>query len=175
MRVVAACLFALVLLAACGGEDDAASPPESEAPPTTETASPETTTAESGGPAGEPPATEEGGPPPAWIETPSAAEWMAYGRYAWGGLSLEIAQPTCDDSAVPQLELGAGESVRFHLQFEPLTAELTLGADRGRAEVVTLDPGRTIEWQGEYDGHLWLALTAPEGEVAYQACVSATG
>ena len=167
MRLVAAFLL-LVLLAACGSSDD---PPAAE-PQTT--SAPESTTEQSGAaPADEPPVTEEGGPPPAWIETPSASAWMAYGRYAWGDLSLEIAQPTCDDTAVPQLELASGEPVRFHLDFEPTAAELTLGADGDRAEVVTLDPTRVIEWQGDYDGLLWLALTADEGEVTYQACVRA--
>jgi hypothetical protein len=168
MRLVAACLLALLLLAACGGEDEPAAP--TGEPGTTE-GPPETTTEQSAAPAGEPPVTEEGGPPPAWIETPAGSAWMAYGRYLWAGLSVEIAQVTCDDSSVPQLELPPGGTVRFHLPFEPRTAELTLGADTSRPEVVQLAPARVIEWQGDYDGHLWLALTADEGEVAYQACV----
>lgn len=170
MRLVAVCvlaLVALVALAACGGDDapDAAEPPTTTDPPPPATSEP------GGRPPEEPPATDEGGPPPASIELPSGAAWMAYGSYNWDGATFDILRPTCDDTAVPELELGAGDIVRFHLPFEPATAELTLGADNDRPEVVSLPPGRTIEWRGEYDGLLWLAVTAPEGEVAYQACV----
>ncbi len=165
MRLVAACLLAL-LLAGCGSSDD---PPAAEPDP----ASSETQPEQSAVPPDEPPVTEEGGPPPAWIETQSGSAWMAYGRYLWGGISVESARVTCDDSAVPQLDLASGDTVRFHLEFLPETAELTLGADGSRPEVVTLEPARVIEWQGDYHGALWLALTAPEGEVAYVACANA--
>jgi hypothetical protein len=170
MRLVLSCLFALLLLAACGSSDE----PAPEAGDPTTAPAPETTTEQSSAPpAGEPPVTEEGGPEPAWIETPSASEWMAYGNYCWNDVCVDILQATCDDTAVPRLELRSGEPVRFHLPFEPATAELTLGASTSRPEVVKLEPAGVIEWQGDYDGLLWLALTAAEGEVAYQACVRA--
>lgn len=169
MRVVAACLFALVLLSACGTADepvpDAADEPETTAAP------PATTTGQSAVPPGEPPVPEDGGPPAAWIETPSGSAWMAYGNYCWGDVCMDILRPTCDDSSVPEVELRRGDAVAFHLSFDPTTADLTLGADGSRPEVVSLEPARVIEWQGDYDGLLWLALTAEEGEVAYQACV----
>jgi len=166
MRLVAAGLLVL-LLAACGSADDPAPEPETTAAP------PEAATEQSAVPPDEPPVTEEGGPPPAWIETPSASEWMSFGRYCWGDVCVESARVTCDDSSVPQLELAPGDTVRFHLEFVPASAELTLGADGSRPEVVTLEPARVMEWQGDYDGALWLALTADEGEVAYVACARA--
>jgi hypothetical protein len=166
MRLVTACLLAS-LLAACGSSDDP--PPE----PETSAAPPQTATEQSAVPPDEPPITEEGGPPPAWLEAPSGSAWMSYGRYCWGDVCVESIQVTCEDSSVPQLDLAPGDAIRFHLEFVPSTAELTLGADGSRPEVVTLEPARVMEWQGDYDGALWLAVTADEGEVAYQACARA--
>jgi len=170
MRLVAVCMLAL-LLAACGSSDDEPAAEPETAPATT--TAPETTTGPSGGPPEEPPTPEERGPPPAWIETPAASAWMSFGRYCWGDVCVESVQVTCEDSSVPQLDLAAGDAVRFHLDFEPDTAELTLGADGNRPEVVTLEPARTMEWQGDYDGALWLAVTSGQDEVAYMACARA--
>lgn len=177
MRLAAACLLALSL-AACGGDDpppadDAAPPPaaepEGETPPETE-AAPET---DPGAPAEEPPVTEEGGPPPAWIEVPSGSQWMAYGSYCWDDVCFDVLQASCDDDAVPRLEVRPGDRVRFHLGFVPEQADLTVGGSENRPEVVELEPARVLEWEaGDRDGHLWLMLTAPEGGAAYQACLS---
>jgi hypothetical protein len=173
MRRTVACLFALVLLSACGGRDE---PVEDAAPDEPDTTAPstDTTTDQAAGPPGEPPVTEEGGPPAAWLETPSGSAWMAYGNYCWGDVCMDILRPTCDDSSVPEVELRPGGAIRFHLPFVPDTADLTLGASSSRPQVVSLEPARVIEWQGVYDGLLWLALTAEEGEVAYQACARMT-
>src|SRR5688572_29324990 len=102
MRLVAASLFALVLLAACGSSDETI--PGGNETGTAE-GPPETVPEQSATPPGEPPVAEEGGPPPAWIETPSASEWMSYGRYCWVDICVESALVTCEDSSVPQLDL----------------------------------------------------------------------
>jgi hypothetical protein len=176
----------LVLLAGCAGDDDAAptqaAGPTATSPPVTVTQpAPQTQTApaptepeqEEGAPAEPPPdaAGTDDGPPPAWIETSGGPAWLARGSFCWESLCVDTALPRCDDGSAPPVQIQAGETVRFHLGFEPTEATLSVEGSTPEA----LPAARTIEWNANRAGLLLLALRTDVGDASYAACLEILG
>jgi hypothetical protein len=177
-------VLALALLAGCGegddppppptaapGETTATAPPDTQAPPATQ-ADPGTVPDAEGAPAAPPPDAEAGAPPPAWVETSAGPMWLSLGSYCWDGSCFDILRATCDDTSVPAVVVATGETVRFHLAFDPTSAELSVED----SDPELLDEERTIDWNVNRAGLLWLSLEAgPNRRVAYQACLNVLG
>lgn len=128
---------AAFLAVACGADE-----------PTNEAAAPD-----------DPPPTvrAESAPPPAWIESRGGDSWLAFGSFCWERTCAD-ARPPEMRTDLPQLSLEPGETVRFHLDFEPSRLELHLGE-----RMYTLEPDRTAEWRVEGDGGIMILRTSSEG------------
>jgi hypothetical protein len=143
---------ALVLaLAACGG---------GEARP----ASP-------GGPSGAPPERPGEGPPPAWVETEAGSVWLAYSTYCWGSVCADFVAPSCvGEQAAPRVELRRGETVRFHLGFEPAEVALTFFPEGGEPDGVALDASRAPAWRADRAEAFSLFARADGRDASYAGC-----
>jgi hypothetical protein len=152
VRVAAALVAGLALaLAACGGDGGGADSPE--------------------GPASAPPERPGEGPPPAWIETEAGSIWLAYSTYCWGSTCADFVAPSCaGDPPAPPVELRRGETVRFHLDFDPGEATLTFFPEGGEPDGVTLDSSRTPTWQADRAGAFTVFATADGGDASYAGC-----
>jgi hypothetical protein len=108
--------LALLVLAACGSEQASA---PTEPAPAAQGAAP---------PTERPPALDiEDGPPPAWIETETGSHWLAYSSYCWGTGCIDYVDISSRQD-VPLVRVRKGETVRFHLGFDPSKVSLTLGS-----------------------------------------------
>jgi hypothetical protein len=143
---LAALVALAALLSACG--DDAAAPIAANTP------------------ASDPPlaAGVDSGPPPAYVETPSGAEWMAYGSYCWGGTCADVVPPEMRED-IPTLAVREGDRITFHLDFDP--SELTLSFEDG--EAIPVPTEREVSWPVTRGGvlNLFAREGNPGGDVAY--------
>jgi hypothetical protein len=114
------------------------------------------------------------GPPPAWIATSVGSRWLAYATYCWGRGCADYVAPRCGDPHVPDVHVQQGETVTFHLGFEPASATLAffgkITEGTGGPEEVRLDP-RTLAWTVDRGGPVWLSTQADEGDAAYAGCL----
>jgi hypothetical protein len=150
----AALAVALVLaLAACGGDGDG----NGVVPSAT--------------PADPPPERPGEGPPPAWVETEGGSIWLAYSTYCWGSTCADFVAPSCaGDTSAPRVELRRGETVRFHLGFDPGEASLTFFPEGGEPDGVTLDPSRTPAWQADRAGAFTVFAGGDGRDASYAGC-----
>jgi hypothetical protein len=163
MRTSVLALFAAAVLAGCGAEGDrAGSPPP---PPPTVT-----------GPADPPPEIGREAPPPAWIETEHGAFWLGYSTYCWKTVCADYIAPRCGDELVPTVVVAPGETVRFHLGFDPVEVVLAshLRVER-EGESARLESGRTPSWRVTWAGATSLFARAAPGQdgadASYAVCL----
>lgn len=120
------------------------------------------TPASTGSAPSSPPPTVEGPvepPPPAWAETESGDTWMAFGSYCWDNGCVDMVPPD-QLPDVPQVTVAAGETVIFHLAFNP--SEVSLAFFDGRPQVsLPAEPG--ISWEVSHTGFVALEARRPEG------------
>ena len=150
MRAAGAVAGLVLALAACGSGEGSSSPE---------------------GPAGAPPERPGEGPPPAWVETEGDSVWLAYSTFCWGGTCADLVAPSCSgEQAAPHVELRRGETVRFHLDFDPNEAVLTFFAEGGEPGQVTLDQSRTPTWQADRAGAFTVFGSGDGRDASYAGC-----
>jgi type IV secretory pathway VirB10-like protein len=195
-RIALCAALGLALLAGCGEDGEQAArttpattaaptatetssatvteaPPTTEATPTDTTGTTETTApVEEGAPTEPPPnASEPSAPPPAWFESSAGKVWLAYGSYCWASLCVDKVQASCEDMSTPAAQATQGETVRFHLRFQPTEAMLSIEDEQPRR----LPNRRTIPWDANASGLLQLFVRAHGGDVTYAACLTIVG
>ncbi len=122
-------------------------------------------------PPGSPPTHARSAPPPAWAETEHDSHWLAYSNYCWSASGSaqcgDFVAPSCADRRIPKMALQQGETIRFHLGFDPTKVSVTEG---GSSE--TLPPGRDpiVRARGT-NGAMTLFVHAPGGSATYAACL----
>jgi hypothetical protein len=152
VRKAALAAWLALALAGCGGDGEAG--PVSPA-----------------GPPGPPPKRPGEGPPPAWVETETGSIWLAYSTYCWGNTCADFVAPSCSgEQAAPRIELRRGETVRFHLDFDPNEAVLTFFAEGGEPGQVTLDQSRTPTWQADRAGAFTVFGSGDGRDASYAGC-----
>src|SRR5262245_13939955 len=131
-------LFALAIaataLAGCGGEGDE---------PGQRASLPTATEAYVGPPPGSAPGTTAQTPPSAWVETAAGPRWLGFSTFCrttgQSSTCADDAAPRCGIEGVPTIPVGAGETLRFHLGFDPSELSLRLfHEDGGEPEGVRL-------------------------------------
>lgn len=100
----------------------------------------------SNAPASDPPTVDGAGeqPPSAWVEASPESSWMAYGSYCWGRACVDMVSPQTRDD-LPTIEVEQGETVTFHLGFDP--AEVTLTLPGSEKKQMSLPARRDVSWQ----------------------------
>lgn len=96
-------------------------------------------------------------PPPAWLESPSVAEWMAFGSFCWDNGCVDMVPPD-QMPDVPGVEVAADDEVTVHLPFDPSEVTLRLA---GQDEHVSLPSGRQVSWT--VSGFGFVVVTAWRG------------
>lgn len=170
------CLVAAVvvaLIAGCGG--DAAEPADADAKSAKPTATDRVNEATPGSdPAPQPPATAPpklgafDEPPPAWVAASSGTSWMAYGTYCWGSCVLMRGPAERDD--LPRLEVQPGETLTFHLEFDPTELSLSISAD-GEPRQMSLPARRNVTWEATRGGVISLVPRRGGSDASYHARV----
>jgi hypothetical protein len=162
-RLAALLLATAVLVGGCGAESDRAGPPA-------------TTGAPSPPAAAEPPAeprpdSSGEAPPPAWVETEAGSRWLGYSTYCWDTTCADFVAPSCGDEHVPELAVRPGETLRFHLGFEPAEVSLTVLPDDAATQ---FDPGELV-WEVTRTGSVMISATAKPGQggsdASYVGCL----
>lgn len=175
LRLIAAVVVAL--LAGCGG--DAAEPPDADAKSAKPTAADRVNEGTPGSdPAPQPPATAPpklgalDEPPPAWMAASSGTSWMAYGTYCWGSCVLMRGPAEHDD--LPRLDVQPGETLAFHLEFDPTELSLSISAD-GEPQQMSLPARRNVTWEATRGGVVSLAARRGGSDASYHARVVVDG
>jgi hypothetical protein len=159
MRTSLFALLAAITLSGCGAtaERDQAAPSSSPSTPS--------------------PELPQEGPPPAWIETEQGAFWLGYSTYCWGNMCADYVAPRCgDEKFVPTIVVTPGETVRFHLGFEPREITLTQPLPLMEpGDSVALPSARKTTWRVDREGVVTLfARAAPDqggADASYVACL----
>jgi len=163
MRTSLLTVLAAAALAGCGAteeRDRAAAPPP---PPATVTGPPEP-----------PPKLAQEGPPPAWVETERGAYGLGFSTYCWKTVCADYIPPRCgDEKLVPTIVVDSGETVRFHLGFEPGDVSMQ-SSGPGAAQFSPLEKTREPTWRVGTPGVWRLSASAAPGQegsdASYAAC-----
>jgi hypothetical protein len=122
------------------------------------------------GPPDAPPERPDEGPPPAWVETEGGSIWLAYSTYCWDS-TCDFSAPSCGgDPPAPRVELRRGETVRFHLEFDPGEALLRFFPEGGEPDEVTLDPSPTLTWRADRAGAFTVLTEGERRHASYAGC-----
>jgi hypothetical protein len=110
------------------------------------------------------------GPPPAWVETKAGSTWLGYSTYCWRSVCADYDGPDCRSflAKPPGVVLTPGETVRFHLGFDPEEVSVTSG---GRT--TQLDSSRTPQWRVAMRTPLILRTKTKVGDASYVGCLAA--
>lgn len=141
--IVAVALTAAgVAAAGCGADDGAGSP---TSPPPTITA-------------------VDSVPPPAWVETRSGRRWLAFSDFCWFTACIDFRQPA-ERNDVPVVRVESGETIRFHLGFEPESVAIQVASAR-----YALKAAEVPEWRVRgRGGFATLETTGGKGRAKYLA------
>jgi hypothetical protein len=85
-------------------------------------------------------------PPPAWIETRRGDRWLAFSSYCWTVTCID-SRPLEDRADIPRIVVTRGETVRFHLGFEPTKLSVKVGS-----VTYPLKAARVASWRARGTG-----------------------
>src|SRR5712691_11284051 len=104
-------------------------------------------------------------PPPAWIETASGSYWLAYSSYCWtqrrAAVCADFIPPPLRVKELPRIKLRHGESVRFHLSFNPTTVSIGFFVNGKLGRLTKLTASRDPAWKATAGGILLLQARIP--------------
>ena len=114
-------------------------------------------------------------PPAAWIATRRGSHWLDFGSYCWRqggrGVCADAAAPSCTGlHSAGRVVVDRGESVRFHLLFDPQEVAITLPTEQ------KLETSRTPSWTVEHPG-VFSIFARPQGggDASYTGCIVIAG
>jgi hypothetical protein len=154
-----------LVTAGCGTESPSRDDPTAKATQVT-----------AGGPSEPPPKLDIDGPPPAWVHTGDDAVWLAYSTYCWKTACADYVETRCGERRIPTVVVQPGETVLFHLDFNPKSVSLVLDGPENHSEGVgaahaPLAAARTVEWKAYRDGPVTLvAIPSGSGDASYVVC-----
>jgi hypothetical protein len=115
-------------------------------------------------------------PPPAWIETASASHWLAYSSYCWtrnrAAVCADFIPPPMRVKELARLELRRGETVRFHLGFQPTAVSISFFVKGKLGRQIRLAAKQDPAWKATVGGVLLLEARVGGGDASYAAVVT---
>ncbi len=118
-----------------------------------------------GRPKADPPSLQQKGPPPAWLETRLRSSWLAWGSYCWTTVCADMIPPSMRKD-IPTVSVKRGTSVRVHLAFVPLKANIVL-LQGERIRTLRLQPKRVLVWRPQVGGLALVDVHAGPGSAGY--------
>jgi hypothetical protein len=130
------------------------------------------TTTIAGGPSSPPPTLTDvsSAPPPAWVETEGGKYWLGFSTYCWESTCADYVAPECSSKHVPTIAVRRGETVRFHLGFQPTRLSIEFFRRTEPTGREKLEPSQAASWAVPHGGVIWLSADVERGDASYVAC-----